>query len=75
MKFKIDKIFIIISAIFLSFMVGFYGSRMIYYYKNESKLIKNANNVSQESNDYDKFMEKLNLLKDDNDELPKIKKK
>lgn len=45
MKFKIDKIFIIISAIFLSFMVGFYGSRMIYYYKNESKLIKNANTI------------------------------
>ena len=45
MKFKIDKIFIIISAIFLSFMVGFYGSRMIYYYKNESKMIKNANTI------------------------------
>ena len=37
MKFDFRKIFVSISILFLSFMVGFYGSRLVYYYKTENK--------------------------------------
>lgn len=37
MKFDFRKIFVSISVLFLSFMVGFYGSRLLYYYKTENK--------------------------------------
>lgn len=37
MKFDFRKIFLKISILFLSFMIGFYGSRFIYFYKTENK--------------------------------------
>jgi len=37
MKFDFRRIFVSISILFLSFMVGFYGSRLVYYYKTENK--------------------------------------
>lgn len=37
MKLDFRKIFIQISIFFLSFMVGLYGSRLVYYYKMENK--------------------------------------
>ena len=37
MKFDFRKIFVQISILFLSFMIGFYGSRLVYYYKLENK--------------------------------------
>jgi hypothetical protein len=37
MKLDFRSIFILISIFFLSFMVSFYGSRLIYYYKIEHK--------------------------------------
>ena len=37
MKFDFRKIFVSISILFLSFMIGFYGSRLVYYYKTENK--------------------------------------
>lgn len=37
MKYDFRKIFVSISIIFLSFMIGFYGTRLFYYYKEETK--------------------------------------
>lgn len=72
MKFKIDKIFIMISALFLSFMVGFYGSRLIYFYKNESKSQKKADYIVE----YLKInKEKNNLVEYDNNYYFRLKAK
>ena len=40
MKFDLRKIFVIISIVFISFMIIFYGSRMAYYYIKEHNKIK-----------------------------------
>lgn len=37
MKYDFRKIFVLISIIFISFMIGFYGTRLIYYYKQENR--------------------------------------
>ena len=37
MKFDLRSFFISISILFLSFMIGLYGARFIYYYKSENK--------------------------------------
>lgn len=37
MKFSLKKIFVLISILFISFMIGFYGTRLIYFYRIEHK--------------------------------------
>ena len=39
------KIIVLISCLFLSFMLGLYGSRLLYFYKTEHKKSKKATNI------------------------------
>ena len=45
MKPSVDKMIVFFSALFLSFMLGFYSSRMFYFYKNEHKKVAKADNL------------------------------
>ena len=56
MKHKIDKIIVFASALFLSFMLGFYSSRMIYFYKNE-------HNKTKKSNTFIEYIKEENIRK------------
>lgn len=57
MKFDLRSFFISISILFLSFMIGLYGARFIYYYKSENKQKSTNYNI------YEYYIEKESIAK------------
>lgn len=67
MKLVYRKIFVLLSVLFMSFMVGFYGSRLVYFYNKEhKKTINKEITLNEKITASDKLLNnKDTMVKDD----------